>query len=68
MRDNTIRNNRAEDDGGGVYMSVTTRAKFLDGNTIRNNVAKNNGGGLQVTCKSKLEFEGENAKRLSLRK
>ena len=52
MKGGTIRNNRAGDCGGGVYVSSTKgdkKGKFtMTGGTISNNTAKNEGGGVSV--------------------
>jgi predicted outer membrane repeat protein len=51
--DSRIKSNNAEDDGGGVYISVMSGV-IMRSTTVSNNKAKNNGGGIRVTMGSRL--------------
>lgn len=58
LKGNFIQDNAASDDGGGVYMSVLSRVKFL-GNTIVRNHAGGDGGGLRVSMSSMASMWGD---------
>jgi parallel beta-helix repeat protein len=49
----TIQGNRAQDDGGGIYITNASRVIVRDCQ-IRNNSATNNGGGIRMTFGSHL--------------
>jgi hypothetical protein len=55
---NTIGNNTAGDDGGGVYLSVMAKAAFRE-NQISGNIAWNAGGGVRATLGSDMEMDGD---------
>ena len=56
--ENIIRNNLAQDDGGGVYLSIMAKTGFRD-NQIHDNIAWNAGGGVRATLGSDIEMNGD---------
>ena len=56
--ENIIRNNLAQDDGGGVYLSIMAKTGFRD-NEIHENIAWNAGGGVRATLGSDIEMNGD---------
>ncbi len=55
---NEIARNTAADDGGGIYLSVLSRAE-LKNNIIHHNQAGGDGGGIRVTLGSWLSLKGD---------
>lgn len=51
--DSTVSNNNAEDDGGGIYLSVMG-GTYLRKTTVSGNKSASNGGGIRVTMGSTL--------------
>ncbi|MFZ5760360.1 MAG: right-handed parallel beta-helix repeat-containing protein [Thermodesulfobacteriota bacterium] len=55
---NEINDNAADDDGGGVYLSVLSRSEF-NSNIINNNHAGHAGGGVRATLASDVTMNGD---------
>lgn len=53
---NEIDSNLAEDDGGGVYMTILARTEFSD-NNIHNNRSKKSGGGIRASGGSDFKLK-----------
>lgn len=51
--DTDITSNNADDDGGGIYISVMSSV-FMRNTKVLSNTAKSNGGGIRVTMGSRL--------------
>jgi hypothetical protein len=55
---NTITGNSAQDDGGGVYLSVLAQASFIE-NEIAFNTAEGGGGGVRATLGAHVRMSGD---------